>query len=145
MSEYVVLKQENIASISDLESYQYFIVHSISEFRIYRREDFMKEYSGFNDIVNLYCIDADEELRYNNRNWVKIFETPQKNGYENAFEILLREQKDFIAIKEGITGNIPVVVYKYFITPGIVTPGVGDKGALCLKDIPFIYRHGIKI
>ena len=143
MSGYIVLKQENITSIKDLESYDYFIVHAISEFRIYSRKDFLEKYATFDEIFNLYCIKTEEELRYNNQNWVKIFEKTQKNEYENAFEILQREKKDFIPIKEDTSISVPIVVYKYFVKPETIVHKNGYKEVIYIKDIPFIYRHAI--
>ena len=69
----------------------------------------------------------DEELRYNNRNWVRIFKTRQENGYENTFEIQVEEKKDFSLIKEGKAISSNIVVYKYFLKPDAVTSKSADK------------------
>jgi hypothetical protein len=143
MAEYIVLKQENNVSMKDLEGYEYFIVHAISKFRIYTREEFLAQYTNFDEIINLYCFNKDEELRCNNRNWVRIFKTRQGNGYENAFEIQVEEKKDFKPIKEGKAISNNIVVYKYFLKPEAVTSKSADKEIVYLKDIPIIYRHGI--
>lgn len=143
MAEYIVLKKENNVSIKDLEGYEYFIVHAISEFRIYTREEFLVKYTNFDEVINLYCFNKDEELRCNNRNWVKIFKTRQEKGYGNAFEIQVEERKDFSPIEEGKAIGSKIVVYKYFLKPEAVTSKSADKEIVHLKDIPIIYRHGI--
>jgi hypothetical protein len=143
MAEYIVLKKENNVSIKDLEGYEYFIVHAISEFRIYTREEFLVKYTNFDEIINLYCFNKDEELRCNNRNWVRIFKTRQENGYENAFEIQVEERKDFSPIEEGKAIGSKIVVYKYFLKPEAVTSKSAEKEIVYLKEIPIIYRHGI--
>jgi hypothetical protein len=146
MTEYIVLKKESIASVKDLEKYEYFIVHAISEFRIYNKTEFKENYTNINEIINLinlYCIAVNEELRYNNGNWVKVkILEPHEKETTGALEVCHLEQKEFI-IKETGVDKYPVIVYKYFLKPGMDTSGSADKEIDYLKDIPIIYRHGI--
>lgn len=146
MTEYIVLKEENITSIEDLEEYEYFIVHAISEFRIYNKTKFKENFNNFDEIINLinlYCIAAKEELRYNNGNWVKVkILQPHEQETTGVFEVCHQEKKEFI-IKETGVDKYPVMVYKYFLKPGMDTWGSADKEIAYLKDIPIIYRHGI--
>lgn len=146
MTEHIVLKDESIASTKDLEKYEYFIVHAISEFRIYNKTKFMESFTNFDEIINLinlYCIAANEELRYNNGNWVKVkILQPHEQETPGAFEVCHVEKKEFI-IKETGVDKYPVIVYKYFLKPGMDTFGSADKEIDYLEDIPIIYRHGI--
>jgi hypothetical protein len=142
-AEYIVLKQVNIDSINDLQDFEYFIVHAISEFRIYKRKEFLKKYTNFDKIINLYCIKPNEELRYNNRNWVKINETHEA-GQENVFKVLDKEEKDFIAIKDNSSDIFPIMVYKYFLEHKSKTLESGGEGIFYLNEIPIIYRHIIR-
>ncbi|MDQ1354762.1 MAG: hypothetical protein QG657_5071, partial [Acidobacteriota bacterium] len=115
--KYLVLKQENIRAVDELKDYDFFIVHHVSELSIYRREEFLDKYRNFDHIFNLYCIKPDEELRFNNGGWVKIFESNEEGpGAEKsmeAFNIEARDTKEYLPVQIKGNQQTPLVVYKY--------------------------------
>ncbi|MCU0285389.1 MAG: hypothetical protein MUF15_03215 [Acidobacteria bacterium] len=146
---YIILQQANIRSMAELRDYDYFIVHHVSEFRVYQKQDFLARYHNFDQIFNLYCIKPDEELRFNNGHWLKIFESQEITGNMEGFKIETRETKEYELI--GSNENYrPLLVYKYYYFTGPVTvyldaDGVnGANREFCNNnDIQILYRHGL--
>jgi len=125
----ICLKKVSISDISDLRGYFLFIVDSYSEFRIYSKNNFFDVYKDLDTIKNLYCINQDEELRLNNDNWVKIFESDT-----DGFEVLEIEPKSFIEFD-----NNSLSVYKYYIK----SESIEKKNFVYIKNNPIIFRHFI--
>jgi hypothetical protein len=145
---YIVLKPENIKSITDLSDYDYFIVHAQDEFNIYHGfQKFKKKNKDFEKIIDLYCIKTHEELRYNNGNWIKLFESQQgqqEDSLTTGFKIQYRKKKEY-KINKNQTTPIPLLVYKYFYfsEPETINQKETNQEMVDIKDIQVLYRHGI--
>jgi len=74
----IVLKQEKAQTIDAIRDYDYYIVHAHSETAVYERREFLEKYRDFEKIIDLYCVKNSEELRYNNGNWVRRYESDEE-------------------------------------------------------------------
>jgi hypothetical protein len=143
MNRYIAFKQEHITSPNDLNKYSYFIVQAIEEFKVYNRKTFMEKFKDFQQIINLYCIHQDEELRFNRQNWLRIYETGQQD-LESIFKYQVKEEKQFTVAEKCGGRDSPITVYKYYLKPGTNTDTGSSDKILIVPDIPIIYRHSIK-
>lgn len=149
---FIILKQEKITSFDQITPFQYFIVHAVSQTRIYNRQQFLTQYSNFDDIIDLYCINPHEELRYNNHNWVRLYETDQVSLPESspdeylAIKTVNRVTKEFNPISEEKGISFPLIVYKYFYfeEPLSIVSKEENREIIDTNHIRVLYRHSIK-